>query len=78
MTEIPIRPGTITLMQVLKLAGIAEHGGDAGGLVVEGFVKVNGQLESRKRRQLQAGDLIQVRAPGLKVQLKLVEQSPDA
>lgn len=75
MTEIPIRPGTITLLQVLKLAGIAEHGGDAGGLVVNGCVKVNGQLESRKRRQLSAGDIIQVRAPGLRVQLKLVEQT---
>ena len=51
MTEIPIRPGTITLLQVLKLAGVAEHGGDAQGLVTGGHVKINGQLEIRKRRQ---------------------------
>lgn len=75
MTEIPIRPGTITLLQVLKLAGVAEHGGDAQGLVTGGHVKINGQLETRKRRQLTSGDEIQIRAPGLRVHLKLVDQN---
>jgi ribosome-associated protein len=73
MTEIPIRPGSITLLQVLKLSGIAAHGGDAQALVTEGFVKVNGQAETRKRRQLLVGDEIVIRAPGLKTKLKLVE-----
>ncbi|MCY2933382.1 MAG: RNA-binding S4 domain-containing protein [Planctomycetota bacterium] len=74
MTEIPIRPGTITLLQVLKLAGVAENGGDAQGLVMAGHVKINGQLETRKRRQLTSGDEIQIRAPGLRVHLRLVDQ----
>lgn len=75
LTEIPIRPGVITLLQVLKLAGVADLGSDAQELVTDGFVSVNGQKESRKRRKLVVGDEIQVRAPGLKVHLKLVEQS---
>lgn len=75
MTEITIRPGPITLLQVLKLSGIASHGADAQNIVTEGFVKVNGEPESRKRRQLAAGDRISIRAPGLKVDLKLVEAS---
>ena len=61
--------------QVLKLAGVAEHGGDAQGLVTGGHVKINGQLEIRKRRQLTSGDEIQIRAPGLRVHLKLVDQN---
>lgn len=73
MQEITIRPGPITLLQVLKLSGIAAHGADAQSLVTEGFVKINGEPESRKRRQLAAGDVISIRAPGLKVELKLVE-----
>jgi len=75
MTEITIRPGPITLLQVLKLSGIASHGADAQSLVTEGHIKVNGEPESRKRRQLVAGDVISVKAPGLKVDLKLVETS---
>jgi len=78
MTNVPIRPGSITLLQVLKLSGIASHGGDAQGLVSEGFVKVNGQSETRKRRQLVVGDEIDIRAPGLKVKLKLVEAAPES
>lgn len=75
MTEVTIRPGPITLLQVLKLAGIATHGADAQNFVTEGFVKVNGEPETRKRRQLVAGDRIAIKAPGLKVELKLVEAS---
>ncbi|MFM7319311.1 MAG: RNA-binding S4 domain-containing protein, partial [bacterium] len=40
-----------------------------------GFVSVNGLKESRKRRKLSVGDQIQIRAPRLKVHLKLVEKS---
>lgn len=75
MTEITIRPGPITLLQVLKLSGIATDGADAQSLVTEGHIKVNGEPESRKRRQLVAGDVVSVKAPGLKVDLKLVERA---
>ena len=78
MTEIPIRPGVITLLQVLKLSGIAEVGSDAQSLVTDGFVSVNGLKESRKRRKLIVGDEIQIRAPRLKVHLKLVEKMQSA
>jgi ribosome-associated protein len=73
MTELSIRPGPITLLQVLKLSGVAAHGADAQSLVTEGHVSINGEPESRKRRQLVAGDRIAIRAKGLKVDLVLVE-----
>ncbi|MFM7128379.1 MAG: RNA-binding S4 domain-containing protein [bacterium] len=75
MIKIPVRPGVITLLQVLKLSGVADVGSDAQQLVVDGFVSVNGLKESRKRRKLSVGDQIQIRAPRLKVHLKLVEKS---
>lgn len=50
----------INLSQVLKLAGVADTGGAAKGLVAEGLVRVNGEVELRKRRQMKAGDVIEL------------------
>ncbi len=50
----------INLTQVLKLAGWTENGGQAKALIAEGQVRVNGQVELRKRRQMQAGDVVQL------------------
>lgn len=48
----------ITLVQVLKLAGVIENGGQAKALIADGLVRVNGEVELRKRRQLAVGDRI--------------------
>jgi ribosome-associated protein len=50
----------INLTQVLKLAGCVLSGGEAKGLIAEGRIRVNGQPEQRKRKQMAAGDLIEV------------------
>lgn len=74
LTEIPIRPGTITLLQVLKLSGVADFGSDAQAMVEDGSVMVNGTKEFRKRRKLQVGDEIQIRASGLSSDLRLISK----
>jgi ribosome-associated protein len=53
---IPLRGGHITLVQAVKVAGLAESGGQAKRFVREGDVKVNGQVEQRPGRKLLAGD----------------------
>lgn len=50
----------INLAQVLKSANIAESGGAAKQLVADGQVRVNGSLETRKRRQMAIGDVVEV------------------
>lgn len=50
----------INLTQVLKLAGLAETGGQAKALIADGMVRVNGEVELRKRRQMAIGDTVQV------------------
>jgi ribosome-associated protein len=50
----------INLTQVLKLSGLAETGGQAKALIAEGLVRVNGEVELRKRRQMALGDTVQV------------------
>jgi ribosome-associated protein len=58
MRDVPIQGDMIRLGQLLKLAGLAESGGDARALVEQGAVSVNGEVETRRGRQLHPGDVI--------------------
>jgi ribosome-associated protein len=50
----------INLTQVLKLAGCVQSGGEAKAVISAGAVRVNGEIELRKRRKLKAGDIVLV------------------
>jgi ribosome-associated protein len=50
----------INLTQVLKLSGWVMHGGEAKALIAEGRVRVNGEVETRKRRQMTVGDTVAI------------------
>jgi ribosome-associated protein len=50
--------GIIRLGQFLKLAGLVATGGEAKYLIQEGQVRVNGQIEKRRKRQLALGDKV--------------------
>jgi ribosome-associated protein len=60
MRDVPIRDDTIRLGQALKLSGIADSGGEARALVSDGAVTVNGEVETRRGRQLHRGDVVAV------------------
>lgn len=50
---------TIDLQDFLKLAGLVETGGEAKFRVQGGEVRVNGQLETRRRKKLRQGDAVE-------------------
>jgi ribosome-associated protein len=50
----------INLTQVLKLAALVMHGGEAKAMIADGFVKVNGEVELRKRRKMALGDVVEI------------------
>ncbi len=50
----------INLTQVLKRAGWVMHGGEAKALIADGMIRVNGEVETRKRRQMTLGDVVQL------------------
>jgi len=50
----------IELIKLLKVTNICSSGGEAKHLVDMGEVKLNGNVESRKRAKLKAGDRIEV------------------
>lgn len=56
--DLPIRDDMIRLGQALKLANLAEDGAHARGLVEDGQVSVNGEVETRRGRQLHPGDVV--------------------
>ena len=61
MTDsVPIRDASIRLGQFLKLADLVDTGADAKGVLAEGLVRVNGDVETRRGRQLVAGDVVEL------------------
>ena len=55
---VPIRDASIRLGQFLKLANLIESGSDAKPLLADGQVSVNGEVETRRGRQLVVGDVV--------------------
>jgi ribosome-associated protein len=67
MREIITRDDVIRLGQFLKLADVVAAGSDAKMLLAEGTVRVNGQPETRRGRQLVKGDVVTVGQQQLRV-----------
>jgi ribosome-associated protein len=56
--DVSIVDEMIRLGQFLKLAGLAEDGGQARAMIEAGTVAVNGRPEIRRGRQLRIGDVV--------------------
>ncbi|MGA8256231.1 MAG: RNA-binding S4 domain-containing protein [Nocardioides sp.] len=56
--NVPIEDSSIKLGQFLKLANLVESGSDAKALLAGGVVRVNGDSETRRGRQLVNGDVV--------------------
>ena len=65
--NVPISDESIKLGQFLKLANLVESGSDAKQLLGAGMVRVNGQPETRRARQLGRGDVVAVAAQSARV-----------
>jgi ribosome-associated protein len=57
----------IKLDQFLKLVGIASTGGQAKLMIIDGDVKVNGTVETRRGRKLVSSDQVTVEGQTFKV-----------
>jgi ribosome-associated protein len=56
---IDLRDESIKLGQFLKLSDLVDTGADAKGLLARGLVRVNGEVETRRGRQLVSGDVVE-------------------
>jgi ribosome-associated protein len=67
LRDVPIRDESIRLGQFLKLADLIDNGADAKPLLMQGLVVVNGEVETRRGRQLTKGDVVAVGEDSVRV-----------
>ena len=48
----------VELYKILKFEGFVESGAQAKLVIADGYVSVNGEVETRKRRKMLNGDVI--------------------
>ena len=60
MRDVPIDGDMIRLGQFLKLADLIDTGGEGKVLIAAGDVTVNGEVDTRRGRQLHPGDVVAV------------------
>ena len=60
MRDVPIGGDMIRLGQFLKLADLIDTGGEGKVLIASGDVSVNGEVDTRRGRQLHPGDVVEV------------------
>ena len=66
-TNVRIEDESIKLGQFLKLADLVDSGSEAKQLLAGGVVRVNGDVETRRGRQLVRGDLVTVASASARV-----------
>jgi ribosome-associated protein len=59
----------LRLDDALKLAGVAGTGGQAKQLIQQGDVRVNGEVETRRKRKLVEGDVVEVGGESFEIAL---------
>lgn len=69
MRNVDITSEPIQLYKILKFEGLVSNGGEAKAAVAEGLVQVNGQTETRKRKQIVSGDIIEFGNDKMRIRL---------
>jgi ribosome-associated protein len=57
--EVEILKEPVELYKILKFESMVASGGEAKFVIAEGMVTVNGEIETRKRKKIIAGDIIE-------------------
>ncbi|HEU0104430.1 MAG TPA: GNAT family N-acetyltransferase [Mycobacteriales bacterium] len=69
LRELAVASGGLRLGQLLKLAGLVDTGAEAKALLEAGGVEVDGEVEHRRGRQLQDGEVVVAREQAVRVVL---------
>ena len=64
MKVIPIRKFPIKLGQFLKLSELAQDGLEAKLMIVNGLVKINGQIINERGKKIMENDIIEIESYG--------------
>jgi len=69
MREVTISKEPIELNKLLKFEALVASGGEANQVIVEGLVRVNGEVETRKRKKIVSGDIVEFNDEKICIQL---------
>lgn len=58
----------IKLGQALKAAGLVESGAEAKDVILDGLVKVNGEVDTRRGKKLYDGDIVVYNGSQIKIE----------
>ncbi len=67
MRDVIITKEPVELYKILKFEGLVDNGGAAKAVIEQEEVKVNGAVETRKRKQIVAGDVIEFAGTTLRI-----------
>jgi ribosome-associated protein len=59
MREVEINREPVELYKILKFEGMASSGAEAKQVIDQKLVLVNGEIETRKRKKIVSGDIIE-------------------
>lgn len=60
----------VELYKILKFENMVSSGGEAKFVIAEGLVLVNGEVETRKRKKIFSGDIIEFQKERIRILLK--------
>jgi len=69
MNKIELQKEPVELYKILKFEALVPSGGEAKLVISEGLVKVNGVVETRKRKKIMSGDTIEFAGEVFSLQL---------
>ena len=67
MNVVKIREEPIELYKLLKLSNMVASGGEGKVVVAEGLVLLNGAVETRKRKKIVVGDVVEFNGEKMQV-----------
>lgn len=70
MNEIEISGEYIELDKILKVENWVASGGEAKFMISEGRVRVNGAVETRKRKKIFPGDVVEFEQNSIRVKFR--------
>ena len=70
MREVEISKEPVELYKILKFEGMTDTGAEAKSVIAEGKVLVNGKVETRKRKKIVSGDIVEFGKEKIRIQLK--------
>lgn len=70
--KIAIKTEYIKLDQLLKFSGVADIGSEAKQMVLDGIVKVNGEVCTMRGKKIRPGDLVEITGEDIIIRLEVV------